>query len=122
MYRWQFQTADRVLQEWATQQRLTVLEKSPGDDWYTGPGNRSASNKQVVYRIRVQDDQGRVQSGHRHDRQQDDGRTLSSEYRGEARPLRLRFTDALATALVDVSATGMASSWATSLSALLRAG
>jgi len=63
LYRWQYQTAERVLQAWAAQQRVTVLEKSPANDSYTGPGNRSASNKQVVYRIRVKDDQGRVRAG-----------------------------------------------------------
>jgi len=63
MYRWQYQTAQRVLQAWAAQHHFTVLEKELANDWYTGPGNRSASNKQVVYRIRVKDDQGRVHSG-----------------------------------------------------------
>ena len=63
MLRWQYQTADRVLEEWAARQHFTVLEKSPANDWYTGPGNRSASNKQVVYRIRVKDVHGRVCSG-----------------------------------------------------------
>ena len=63
MYRWQFQTADRVLQEWAVQRHLTVLEKSPANDWDSGPGNRYAASKQVVYRIRVKDEQGRVHSG-----------------------------------------------------------
>ena len=63
MYRWQYQTAERVLQEWAAQRHLTVLEKSRANDPNTGPGNRYASNKQVVYRIRVKDDQGHVRSG-----------------------------------------------------------
>ena len=63
MYRWQIQTADRFLQEWAAQRGLTVVDKAPANDWYTGPGNRAATNKQVVYRIRVQDEQGRVHSG-----------------------------------------------------------
>jgi len=63
MYRWQYQTAQRVLQEWAAQRRLIVLEKNIANDSYTGPGNRSASNKQIIYRIRVRDDQGRERSG-----------------------------------------------------------
>jgi len=63
MYRWQYQSAQRVLQEWAAQRHLTVLEKSLANDLYTGPNNRSAANKQIVYRIRVKDDQGHVRSG-----------------------------------------------------------
>ena len=40
-----------------------MLEKNLANDPYTGPGNRYAANKQIVYQIRVKDAQGHVRSG-----------------------------------------------------------
>ncbi len=63
MYRWQYDTAERVLREWAEQQQLTVLERDLANTPYSGPANRYASNKQVIYRIKVRDHSGRVRQG-----------------------------------------------------------
>ena len=63
MYRWQYSVADSVLQEWAQQQHATVLEKTVENDWYSGPSNRAATNKQIVYRIRIREQAGRERSG-----------------------------------------------------------
>lgn len=55
MYRWQYAEADRILSEWATEHELRVVEKTRANPYGTGPGNRSASDKRIVYRIRTVD-------------------------------------------------------------------
>src|SRR5260221_5016922 len=60
MYRWQYNTADRVLENWAAQNNYKVLDKQKANVG-TGPEAVRAGNKQVMYRITVED-----QSGARH--------------------------------------------------------
>jgi hypothetical protein len=60
MLRWQYRRADELLDEWARHHSYRVLERqertAPGD----GPMNRSARNKQVVYSVKLIDQDGNV--------------------------------------------------------------
>jgi hypothetical protein len=57
MYRWQYRTADAKLHRWAQQFHYTVVEKHGANPLGTGPLARSG-NKQVMYRVTVEDASG----------------------------------------------------------------
>lgn len=57
MYRWQWRTADAKLQRWAAGLNYKVVEKEGANPFGTGPMARSG-NKQVMYRVTVEDANG----------------------------------------------------------------
>jgi hypothetical protein len=63
IHRWQCGEADRMLENWARQNGFTVLSKEWANPWGTGPGVVYASNKQVFYRVVVQDAEGKKKTG-----------------------------------------------------------
>ena len=63
MYHWQFSEADRILEKWASENNLQLVEKIEANPSGTGPYDRHASNKQVMYRIKVRDESGRIREG-----------------------------------------------------------
>jgi len=63
MYRWQYKKGQERLRAWADQQHLRLLESEVANPPGTGPMNRNASNKQIVYRIRAADASGQVRRG-----------------------------------------------------------
>ena len=63
MFRWQHAKGDALLREWAARQHLRVLESEPANPPRTGPMDRNAANKQIVYRIKVEDESGHVRRG-----------------------------------------------------------
>jgi hypothetical protein len=54
-YQWQYEKADRRLENWARQNSFTVLSKERANPPRTGPGARYARNTQVIYRVVTQD-------------------------------------------------------------------
>jgi hypothetical protein len=62
IYRWQYNRADAILNNWATQNNFRVLEKQKAN-FGTGPEAVRAGNKQVMYRITVEDQNGQKRSG-----------------------------------------------------------
>jgi hypothetical protein len=62
MYRWQYSTADTILENWARQNNYKVLDKQKANVG-TGPEAVRAGNKQVMYRIVVEDQNGARRSG-----------------------------------------------------------
>jgi hypothetical protein len=63
IHRWQYEEADRMLENWAWQNSFTVLSKERANPWGTGPGVAHAKNTQVIYRIVVQDAEGKKKTG-----------------------------------------------------------
>jgi hypothetical protein len=63
MYQWQYEKADRLLENWARQNSFTVLSKERANPPGTGPAVRYARNTQVIYRIVVQDAEGKKNMG-----------------------------------------------------------
>ncbi len=63
MYRWQYDKANELLGKWAEQNGYQIVEKIKANPSGTGPGSRTASNKQVMYRIKVQDAAGNERTG-----------------------------------------------------------
>jgi len=63
MYRWQYAKGEQMLRAWADRQHLRLLESEVANPPGTGPMDRNASNKQIVYRIRAADASGKVRSG-----------------------------------------------------------
>jgi hypothetical protein len=57
MYRWQYRTADAKLQRWARERHYKVVDKEGANPLGTGPLARSG-NKQVMYRVTVEDAEG----------------------------------------------------------------
>lgn len=63
VYKWQYNKADMILDEWAKRNNLTVVKKESANPSGTGPGVRYAGNTQVVYRIEARDSENRLRSG-----------------------------------------------------------
>jgi hypothetical protein len=63
MFRFQQQRGEELLEAWAARQGYRLLSREPANPPGTGPMHRSASNKQVMYRVRVSDDAGQVREG-----------------------------------------------------------
>lgn len=63
MYQWQYKKADSILENWAQKNSYTILAKEDANPSGTGPGDRYADNKQVMYRITVEDKAGNKKSG-----------------------------------------------------------
>ena len=63
MYRWQYAKGQELLRAWADKEHLRLLESEVANPPGTGPMNRNASNKQIVYRIRAADASGQVRRG-----------------------------------------------------------
>jgi len=63
MFRWQQRKGEAVLNGWAARERLQLLEVEPANPIGTGPMNRNASDKRIVYRVKVEDQAGRVRWG-----------------------------------------------------------
>lgn len=63
MFRWQQRTGEAMLRDWAARERLRLLESQPANPIGTGPMNRSAADKRLVYRITVEDQAGRHRRG-----------------------------------------------------------
>lgn len=63
MVRYQFRKGEEMLSSWARARSLRLLAHERANPPYTGPMNRSASNKQIFYRVTVQDEQGHQRSG-----------------------------------------------------------
>ena len=62
MFQWQYNKADSILENWAKKNNFTVIEKVEANPPGTGPKDRNASNKQVMYKIKVEDDKGEKKS------------------------------------------------------------
>ncbi len=58
-YRSQYRRADELVLRWAAQNNYEILDKEDANPPGTGPKDRYASNKQVMYRVTVRDGQGR---------------------------------------------------------------
>ncbi|MDB4989511.1 MAG: hypothetical protein JWN04_4689 [Myxococcaceae bacterium] len=58
LMRVQYRKADARLEEWAQRSRYRVLEKESANPYNTGPKPAHASNRQVMYRVTVEDAQG----------------------------------------------------------------
>lgn len=63
MFKWQYQKADSLLDDWATKNNYTILEKQDANPSGTGPMDRYGSNKQVMYKIIVKNQAGETRSG-----------------------------------------------------------
>ena len=63
MYRWQQGRGEAMRNAWADRQHLRLLEGEPANPPGTGPMDRNASNKQIVYRIKAQDQSGQIRRG-----------------------------------------------------------
>lgn len=63
MFRWQQGKGEAMLNAWAAQQHLRLLEREPANPPGTGPMDRNASNKQIIYRIKAADESGLVRRG-----------------------------------------------------------
>ena len=63
MYRWQQGKGEAMLNAWADRQHLRLLEREPANPPGTGPMDRNASNKQIIYRIKAADASGQVRRG-----------------------------------------------------------
>jgi len=63
MYRWQQGKGDAMLNAWADREHLRLLEREPANPPGTGPMDRNASNKQIIYRIKVEDRSGQIRRG-----------------------------------------------------------
>lgn len=57
MYRWQYRAADAKLQHWAQRLNFRIVAKEGANPLGTGPLTRSG-NKQVMYRVTVEDANG----------------------------------------------------------------
>ena len=60
MFRWQQRKAAAVVHQWADRERLHLLESQPANPTGTGPMNRNAADKRIVYRVKVEDQTGRL--------------------------------------------------------------
>lgn len=56
--RWQFRKADALIESWAERSHFRIVAKEPANPLGTGPKAMRAANKQVMYRVVVQDTQG----------------------------------------------------------------
>jgi hypothetical protein len=63
MYRWQRGRGEAMLSAWAEREHLRLLEREPANPPGTGPMDRNASNKQIVYRIKAEDRSGQIRRG-----------------------------------------------------------
>jgi len=63
MFRWQYNKADTMLDNWAAQNDYVIVEKADGNPSGTGPKDRYAGNKQIMYRVVVKDSKGETKSG-----------------------------------------------------------
>jgi len=63
MYRWQQHRGEETLRAWAAREGLRLLESEPANSPGTGPMNRNAADKRIVYRIKVEDQTGRIRRG-----------------------------------------------------------
>lgn len=62
MYRWQYNRADAILDNWAQTNNFKIIEKQKAN-FGTGPEAVRAGNKQVLYRITVVDVDGNQRTG-----------------------------------------------------------
>ena len=63
MLRWQEKKGEALLVAWAGQQHLRILECEAANPPGTGPMDRNAANKQILYRIKAVDESGEVRQG-----------------------------------------------------------
>jgi lipopolysaccharide export LptBFGC system permease protein LptF len=63
MFRWQYNKADSLLENWARDNNYTVVEKTDANPPGTGPKDRWAANKQIMYRVTVKDPDGKTKTG-----------------------------------------------------------
>ena len=59
MFRWQYDKADDLLNNWATSEGYTVVSKEDANPPGTGPKDRYAGNKQIWYRVTLKDKDGK---------------------------------------------------------------
>ena len=62
VYRWQYQRADTILEEWAQGNSFKIVEKQKAN-FGTGPEAVRSGDKRVQYRITVLDENGRRRTG-----------------------------------------------------------
>ena len=62
MYRWQYNRADTILENWARSNHFKVIDKQKAN-FGTGPEAVRAGNKQVTYRITVEGPDGARRTG-----------------------------------------------------------
>src|SRR4051812_13505255 len=63
MFRWQQGRGEAMLNAWAARQHLRLLEREAANPPGTGPMDRNASNKQIIYRIKAEDQAGQIRRG-----------------------------------------------------------
>jgi lipopolysaccharide export LptBFGC system permease protein LptF len=63
VFRWQYNRADVLLDQWAHENNYTVIDKLDANPSGTGPKDRWAKNKQIMYRVTVKDSDGNTKSG-----------------------------------------------------------
>ncbi|MEZ5305656.1 MAG: hypothetical protein R2684_00780 [Pyrinomonadaceae bacterium] len=63
MFRWQYGRADEALENWARDNNFKVLSKQDANPPGTGPKDRYAGNKQIWYRVTVEDAGGKKRTG-----------------------------------------------------------
>ncbi|MGI8556423.1 MAG: hypothetical protein ACR2LT_08730 [Pyrinomonadaceae bacterium] len=62
MMRWQYSTADSLLENWTRQNKYKLIEKKDAN-FGDGPIGRRGSKRYVKYRIKIQDEKGNIKSG-----------------------------------------------------------
>ncbi len=63
MYKWQYDRADQLLNDWARKNELEIVAKQNANPPGTGPSDRTAANKQVMFRVTVKDNSGKLRTG-----------------------------------------------------------
>jgi hypothetical protein len=58
LFHWQYRSAESKLNHWAQRSNYQVLYKREANPLGTGPKVKGASNKQVMYRVVISDENG----------------------------------------------------------------
>ena len=58
MFRWQYNKADDLLNNWAQKEGYTIVSKEDANPPGTGPKDRYAGNRQIWYRVVLKDKNG----------------------------------------------------------------